>query len=277
MGGTNAWMASRGLSERRACQGILGFSINNVNVEAACETASQLLEARKFGQYISFANPHSLVMAGAHPHFGMALRDSALLLPDGAGILLAGRVLGVPFRERVTGMDFFRTFSARMQAIGRGSYFFLGSSDHVLARLRKRLAQDYPAIRVAGTFSPPFKDEFDAADDAAMIAAVNAAQPDVLWVGMTAPKQETWIWQNRERLAVPLIGAIGAVFDFYAGTKKRAPDWVCDLGLEWLPRLIREPRRLWRRNFVSTPQFLAAILAQKLFMRTKHFSPGPQR
>jgi N-acetylglucosaminyldiphosphoundecaprenol N-acetyl-beta-D-mannosaminyltransferase len=113
--------------------------------------------------------------------------------------------------------------------------------------------------------SPPFKDEFDEADDAAMIAAVNAARPDVLWVGMTAPKQEKWIYRNHDRLDVPFTGAIGAAFDFYAGTKKRAPQWVGQMGLEWLPRLVREPRRLWRRNLVSTPKFLYKVLAQVVF------------
>ena len=127
------------------------------------------------------------------------------------------------------------------------------------------MAREFPLIEVCGTFSPLFASEFSEAESSMMCDKVNAARPDVLWVGMTAPKQEKWIYQNRQCLNVPLIGAIGAVFDFYAGTKKRAPEWVCKLGLEWLPRLLREPRRLFRRNFVSTPSFLLLVLKEKFW------------
>ncbi len=96
-----------------------------------------------------------------------------------------------------------------------------------------------------------------------MVKRVNAAAPDMLWVGLTAPKQEIWVYANRDSLDVPFIGSIGAAFDFYAGTKKRASGWVRGMGLEWLPRLIREPGRLWRRNFVSTPSFVAMVMKQK--------------
>jgi len=100
-----------------------------------------------------------------------------------------------------------------------------------------------------------------------MINAINTAKPDVLWVGMTAPKQEKWIYQNRKKLKIPFAGAIGAVFDFYAGTHDRAPQWVCNMGLEWLPRLLKDPVRLWRRNFASTPLFLIKLLGEKLRKR----------
>ena len=93
-----------------------------------------------------------------------------------------------------------------------------------------------------------------------MIRLINDAQPDVLWVGMTAPKQETWVQTNRKRLRVPVIGSIGAVFDFYAGTHPRSPRWICRLGLEWVYRFVREPRRMWRRNFVSAPKFIGLIV-----------------
>lgn len=216
------------------------------------------------GQVIACANAHSLVQAQADPGFAEALRAANLLVADGAGILLAGKILGRRFPERVAGTEFFRALSSRANREGGVRYFFLGSTERVLHRLKERLASDYPRITVAGTYSPPFKSAFDEIDNARMLEIVNGARPDVLWVGMTAPKQEKWIYQNQHNLEVPLVGAIGAVFDFYAGTKKRAPAWVCDLGLEWLVRTIYEPRRLWRRQFVSIPVFLCMVVRQKL-------------
>jgi N-acetylglucosaminyldiphosphoundecaprenol N-acetyl-beta-D-mannosaminyltransferase len=140
--------------------------------------------------------------------------------------------------------------------------FFLGASEETLALIRARMAVDYPAIRVAGTYSPPFKPEYSAAELDEMITAVNAARPDVLWVGMTAPKQEKWIFQNLHRLDVKFAGAVGAVFDFYVGKVKRSHPAFQELGLEWLPRLLRQPVRLWRRTFVSAPIFVWHVVRQ---------------
>lgn len=125
------------------------------------------------------------------------------------------------------------------------------------------MAQDFPNIELAGAYSPPFKPEYTRAELDEMIAAVNAVEPDVLWVGMTAPKQEKWIYDNLSMLDVKFVGAIGAVFDFYTGRVKRAHPIFQKLGLEWLPRLLQQPRRLWRRMFISAPIFLWHLLKQK--------------
>ena len=178
---------------------------------------------------------------------------------------LAGKVLRTPVSERVAGFEYFYETSRRANAEGGVRYFFLGSTQQVLDLIAERLAREFPNIELAGTWSPPYKPEFSAEDNAAMHAAIQAARPDIVWVGMTAPKQEKWIHLNAVAGGAPLYAAIGAVFDFYAGTVKRSPAWAGRLGLEWLPRLLREPRRLWRRNFVSTPLFLGRILRQALF------------
>lgn len=244
---------------------VLGFPISTASLEGNVEAAVSYLARQDRCRIVACANPHSLIEARSDPSFARALSEADLLIPDGSGVLLAGRALGITFVERVAGAEFFRAFSERAAAAGGVSYFFLGSTDHVLERIRRRLADEYPTIGFAGKLSPPFKGRFDDADNERMVEAINAAGPDVLWVGMTAPKQELWLAENRGHIRVPLAGAIGAVFDFYAGTKARAPAWVCDMGLEWLPRLAREPRRLWRRNFVSSPRFVGAVLAQKFF------------
>ncbi len=133
----------------------------------------------------------------------------------------------------------------------------------MLQQITQRLQKEFPNVEVAGTLSPPFQNEFSEEENVAMIERINQCRPDVLWVGMTAPKQGKWIFANRHRLNVPLVGAIGAVFDFYAGTRERAPAWIRNLGLEWLPRLLREPKRLFRRNLVSSPLFLSMVVREK--------------
>lgn len=252
----------------RETAGLLGYRISSGGLMADADAAWAMVSARRPGRYMACANPHSIVVARSDRDFERALKQADLLLPDGAGILLAARLLDLPIHERVAGFEFFAEISRRAQERGAAgqplSYFFLGSSPQVLAAITARLSRDYPDIRIAGTLSPPFRAEFTEEENAEMCRQVNASGADVLWVGMTAPKQEKWLLQNRHQLQVPFSGAIGAVFDFYAGTRKRAPEWVCNMGLEWLPRLLREPRRLWRRNLVSSPLFLSMVAGEKL-------------
>lgn len=144
-------------------------------------------------------------------------------------------------------------------------FYFLGSTPETLAAIERRMVLDYPNLILAGTFSPPFKADYSEAELADMIDAINASSADVLWVGLTAPKQEKWIHQNRARLNVRFAGAIGAVFDFYTGRIKRSHPVYQKLGLEWLPRLLQEPRRLWRRMGVSAPIFLWHVFRQRFF------------
>lgn len=240
------------------------YRISGSGCEKDVATAFAAVFERKKGVYMACANPHSLVTAQKDPVFADALKSADVLLPDGSGVILAAKVLGLPITEKVAGSDFFRECNKIAQERGGIRYFFLGSSQNILNRLKKRLEQEYPAIKVAGLYSPPYKDEFSTQDTEFMVRAVNNAKPDILWVGMTAPKQEKWIYQNKDRLQVPFIGAIGAVFDFYAGTKKRSSTLWINLGLEWLPRFLKEPRRLWKRNLKSTPIFLWWIFKEKL-------------
>jgi N-acetylglucosaminyldiphosphoundecaprenol N-acetyl-beta-D-mannosaminyltransferase len=132
------------------------------------------------------------------------------------------------------------------------------------------MQKDFPNIEITGTYSPPFKPEFTPMENNAMVNAVCHAKPDVLWVGMTAPKQEKWVHQNKDRLNVKLLAPVGAVFDFYIDTIKRSPPWFLDHGLEWLPRLIKEPRRLWDRTLLSAPKFLMRVLSQRFSQKFSH-------
>ena len=141
---------------------------------------------------------------------------------------------------------------------------FMGSSEKVLSLIKERAAVDYPEMEVV-TYSPPYKAEFSDEDNVAIINAINDADPDLLWIGMTAPKQEKWTYQHWQELDIHChVGTIGAVFDFYAGTAKRAPLWWQKHSLEWLYRLVKEPSRMWRRYIIGNPLFIWYILKEKL-------------
>jgi N-acetylglucosaminyldiphosphoundecaprenol N-acetyl-beta-D-mannosaminyltransferase len=165
------------------------------------------------------------------------------------------RLVCVPVGPRITGTDYFHALLGGLQQRGGGRVFFFGSSQRVLDRIAERFAADFPSLTLCGTLSPPFG-EWSDKENCRMVQVINEAKPDVLWVGMTAPKQEKWVESNRRELSAPVIGSIGAVFDFYAGTYSRAPQWMCRVGLEWAYRFLLEPRRMWRRNFLSAPKFV---------------------
>jgi len=249
---------------------ILGYETSAAGLSGDMVKVWDILATGVKGKYVACANPHSLIEARSDGAFRQALHDAEILLPDGIGIVLAAKVLGLDLRERVAGSEFFLRLTEEAQLRGGIKYFFLGSTDHVLGKITARLNKEFPDVIVCGVLSPPFADNFSDDENRKMVQQINAARPDVLWVGMTAPKQEKWIHKNKDKLDVPLTGAIGAVFDFYAGTKKRAPEWVCKLGLEWLPRLLREPRRLFSRNFVSTPLFLLMVVKAKFRKEAGH-------
>ncbi len=243
---------------------ILGYAVDVFSIDECAESIFAHLCASPIPAercaWLACLNPHSYAGALNDGLFNRALQDANWLVPDGAGVVMASRILGGRIRKRVTGSDVFTELHLRMNAVGGMSVFFLGATEATLAKIRKRMAMDCPRVRVVGTYSPPFKPSYSPAELDEMINAINAVEPDVLWVGMTAPKQEKWIFENRARLNVKFAAAIGAVFDFYAGQVKRSHPVFQRLGLEWLPRLIQQPRRLWRRMFVSAPIFLWHVI-----------------
>ena len=213
---------------------------------------------------------YSYVVAQEDNFFAEALTKCDYLMPDGAGIVKACRWLKAKCqpRERIAGWDLFEFEMSRLnskmkegknEGMKKGKVMFLGSSEKVLSLIRERAAKDYPSLEVV-TYSPPYKQEFSDEDNKAMIKAINDADPDLLWIGMTAPKQEKWAYKHwNERNIHCHCGTIGAVFDFYAGTVKRAPLWWQEHSLEWLYRLLMEPRRMWRRYIIGNTKFLYYI------------------
>ncbi len=211
---------------------------------------------------INTINPHSYCVSKTDAMFKNALLKSDVLLPDGSGIVLAAKVLRGKIIQKIAGADIHKHLLEHAE-INKKRVFYLGASQDTLDLISNRIKKEYPNILI-GSYSPPYKSEFSEKDSNKMIREVNDFKPDILFVGMTAPKQEKWVALHKDKLEVTIVVSIGAVFDFYAGTVKRSSAVWINLGLEWLPRLVKEPKRLWRRNFISTPLFLWYLLKTKL-------------
>lgn len=220
-----------------------------------------LREIQPSKKMINTLNAHSYNILRKDDVFRQALQAGDMLLPDGISVVMAMRLLKGVKLKKITGFDLFQYEMKRVQEQG-GKCFFLGSSERTLELIKMRAQKEYPGLQVYH-YPPPFKTQFSEEDNRAMIDAVNAIEPDVLFVGMTAPKQEKWSYKNFEQLKAGHICCIGAVFDFYAGTVKRAPGWMIDIGMEWFYRLVREPRRMWRRYLLGNTQFVIEILKEK--------------
>lgn len=206
--------------------------------------------------------------------FAEALAGGDVLIPDGMSVVKACQWLGnsdAP-RERVAGWDLFMHEMRRLNTLKpletalhheRKRVLFFGSSERVLSLIKDRTEREFPHLEVV-TYSPPYKDVFSAEESRAMVEFINDADPDLMWVGMTAPKQEKWTYQHWGEMNINChVGTVGAVFDFYAGTTKRAPLWWQEHGLEWLYRLIREPRRMWKRYIIGNVEFLWYVLRER--------------
>lgn len=214
---------------------------------------------------INTINAHSYNTALKDHLFAEALQKGDALIPDGISIVKACRWLKAKSQpqERIAGWDLFVFEMERLNLKG-GKCFFMGSSEKVLSLIREKAKRIYPNITVE-TYSPPYKPEFSAEDNKMIVDAINRANPDLLWIGMTAPKQEKWTYSHWNELDIHChVGTIGAVFDFFAGTVERAPVWWQEHGLEWLYRLIKEPKRMWRRYIIGNTKFLINILREKL-------------
>ena len=212
---------------------------------------------------INTINAHSYNTAQKDTAFAEALLKGDALIPDGASIVLAFKFLRHKKIERIAGWDLFLHEMNKLNRKG-GTCFFLGSNDDTLRKIKVKAVRLYPNIQVE-TYSPPYKAEFSEKDNQQMIEAVNRVNPDLLWVGMTAPKQEKWAYTHLKELNVNgTIGTIGAVFDFFAENIQRAPLWWQEHSLEWLYRLMQDPKRMWKRYIIGNTLFLGYLLKEKI-------------
>lgn len=202
--------------------------------------------------YIATINAHSFVEAEKDKLFKKSLEKADILIPDGASISVATNLFNLKpkLNHRLPGPDFFLEYAKSME---KGTHFFMGSLPPVLEKIEKRFKKDFPNLKIH-TYSPPMY-PFSKVENDKIIKAINKVKPDVVWVGLTAPKQEKWSYENKDKLNTKLVCPIGAAFDFYAGTLKRAPGWMQKAHLEWLYRFIKEPRRTYKRYLINNIKF----------------------
>jgi N-acetylglucosaminyldiphosphoundecaprenol N-acetyl-beta-D-mannosaminyltransferase len=210
---------------------------------------------------INTINQYSFCIAEEDEDFKNALKESDVLLPDGVGIIMAAKMLIKKRIKKIAGADMHQYLLEHLNKTN-GSCFYLGASQETLDKIRTRISKEYKHISF-GCYSPPYKTNFSEGDIDEMIGAVNAFSPDVLFVGMTAPKQEKWATMYKYQLNAQVICSIGAVFDFYAGTIDRPDKFWINLGLEWFIRMVKEPKRMWKRYLVYGPLFVYHILKEK--------------
>lgn len=249
------------LSPNRITASVLGAPIDAITWDTALQRIGAWARTRE-SRYVCICNAHSVVTASKDPKFADVLRAADMATPDGAPVAWMLRRLGYAGQQRLNGPDLMLRYCDYGAAHGQ-SIFLMGSSPETLAALRLRLAGQFPALRIAGSVSPPFR-ALTANEDTQLVEQINRSGAGVVFVSLGCPKQELWMYAHRGRVRGVMIG-VGAAFDFHAGTLQRAPAWMQDNGLEWLHRLFIEPRRLWRRYLVTNSAFVLGAVRQLLF------------
>lgn len=233
---------------------VMGIRFDNVTMEEALEIARGLL-AEEGASRVVTPNAEIAYEAMKSPELCGLLNEADLVLPDGAGVVLASKILKNPLKQKVAGVDFADRLLGELAATGR-SVYLLGSKPGVAELAAEKMVQKHPGLTVAGLRDGYFKDE------APVIEAINAVKPDVLFVCLGAPKQERFMEAHRDELQVRLMAGLGGSLDSFAGTVKRAPKWMIRCSLEWLYRLIKEPKRF--KRMLRLPKFLWAVVCRRI-------------
>jgi N-acetylglucosaminyldiphosphoundecaprenol N-acetyl-beta-D-mannosaminyltransferase len=246
---------------------ILGVPLAVSDYEEVLEWMDAMIAADARG-YLTAAAVNLVMLAREQPETRAAVLGATLAVPDGQPLVWALRALGQKRATRVYGPDLMAKFCARAAHTGTPMFLYGGRTQAALTLLEARLRERFPGIRIVGGYSPPFR-ALTAEEDQQVQAAIGASGAQVVWVGTGQPKQEQWMLRMRPRLAAPLLVGVGAAFDFHAGLVSQAPPWMQRNGLEWVYRLSREPRRLWRRYARYNPLFIACFLRQYLRHRAQ--------
>jgi N-acetylglucosaminyldiphosphoundecaprenol N-acetyl-beta-D-mannosaminyltransferase len=245
---------------------IAGISFSSLGLIPTIELLAQWSrEGQDNPRWIACVNPHSVEVARRDLDFKQAVNSADLVTADGTGIVVGSWLLSGSVKERVCGPDIFPMLCKNLNEAKAGTrMFFMGTSEKTLSALQRKFEQEFPHLVFAGAYAPPFRAQFSDAENQEMMDRINASKAHVLWVGLGAPKQEKWTFQNIDRLNVNLVCPVGGVFDFFTGRVKLPPAWAQKIGMIWLWRLIQQPRRLLRRN-LDAPVFIYHVLKQRFF------------
>jgi len=238
---------------------LLGISVEALNMELTLERITRELEAGRKG-YVCMAGVHGIMEAHRDPELAAIYAGSTITVPDGTPTVWVGRWQGHKKMQRVAGPDLMLEVFRRKQFAGY-THFLYGGEEHVAEQLREKLTRRFPWARIVGTYTPPFRD-LNAEEEQALIARIRELKPDIIWVGISTPKQERFMQRYLSLLDTTLMFGVGAAYDFHTGRIHDAPQWVKTIGMQWMHRLLQDPRRLWKRYLRNNPAFLWHIALQ---------------
>jgi N-acetylglucosaminyldiphosphoundecaprenol N-acetyl-beta-D-mannosaminyltransferase len=254
---------------------VLGVGVNAINLDDAIATIERWI-AEGNRNYVCVTGVHGVMECRHDEKLRSIHNESGMTTPDGMPLVWLSRLQGEKRTQRVYGPDLMRKMTAVSQPRGY-RHFYYGGAPGVADRLQRELVDTHPELQVVGTYCPPFR-ELRPEEDEAIVQQINASRPDIVWVGLSTPKQEYWMASHLGRINAPVMLGVGAAFDFLAGTKRQAPLWMQRSGLEWLFRLGSEPRRLWRRYTYIVPGFFVLAtgqMARRMWNSIKKTPPVP--
>jgi len=243
---------------------VLGVGVSAINPTVAIETIDGWIAGRR-SHYVCLTGVHGVMESLRNPEIRRIHNEAGLVAPDGMPLVWVSQLSGFAGVSQVRGADLMLALCASSPEKGY-RHFFYGGRKGVAERLAASLQRRFPGFEVVGTCCPPFR-PLTEEEDAWIVDQINSSGADIVWVGLSTPKQERWMAAHLGKLDVPVMIGVGAAFDFHAGLVAQAPRWMQRSGLEWLFRLIVEPRRLWRRYLFNNPSFLAMLLLQSVGLR----------
>ncbi len=241
------------------------MAVDAVQIPDAIVQMESWIREHSLGHFVVAANTHVIMECRQNPAFKETVSAADLVTPDGMPLVLIARRQGFPLRKRAYGPELMSVF-LNHSASRPYRHFFYGGTPKTVESLVARIRDRWPMLQIAGFYSPPFRLMSDE-EDRQLVAMLNRAAPDVIWVGLGCPKQEQWMYAHRHCLQVPVMVGVGQAFDILAGVKKRAPTWMGDHGLEWLFRLLTEPKRLWRRYLIYGSKFICYVILEQTGMQ----------
>jgi len=250
---------NKGSNNKNSVINFAGTKVNAIQIPEVLEKMSNWIKAKtQKTRWVVVTGMHGIVEASKNPEFEKNINSADLFVPDGISLVWLARFKGFKLKRRVSGADLMAEFFKVSSKEGFTNYFY-GDTEETLKVLKEKLNVEFPGFKIAGTYSPPFR-ELTTEEDKQIIQMINQAHPDVLWVGLGLPKQENWIYKHKDELSVPVVVGVGAAFKFLSGKVKRVPKWIGNLGFEWLWRLFCEPKRIWKRVFLDGPIFFGLVI-----------------